>query len=498
MMGKLQRWLSDPPPDRVFEIAEYSLAEATSRNPGQPHETKLEERGLAASPSVPNIPNPEPYRNALARLAAGDGAKRMTTALVIPDYAVRMTILDFEEFPAGEPERLALLRFRLRKSVPFPIDEAQLSYSMQMEEKGRIEILAVTIARPILQEYETIFMDAGYRIGVVIPSSLAALPLCATSEKGTTLLAKVAGPILTVLLTDQGRVRLVRCLDLTIDEHEKQQGWDTTVAPLLQQTIAFAEDQLGQKVSRALLCGFGEETDRLGAQMEREFGIPFSPLVSKFGNASTGTAGMFGLLEHFAGGAAQRAPINLASQPFRHERAQTATLALAGSLLLCSLFVLTGLIVRSHAQAADLRRQIDVQEGVLQRLQREQGQFSSVLSKPENADIFSKSVFLNELIARRGLSWTRVFKDMETVMPANMRLLGIRLPQVGADDSDGINRVQLDMFVGATQPGAVINLLKNLEKSSMFGSASVVNQSPPTQNDPLYKYRVTVAYAQKI
>jgi type IV pilus assembly protein PilM len=498
MMGKLQRWLSDPPPDRVFEIAEHSLAEATSRNPGQPHETKLEERGLAASPSVPNIPNPEPYRNALARLAAGDGAKRMTTALVVPDYAVRMTILDFEEFPAGEPERLALLRFRLRKSVPFPIDEAQLSYSVQMEEKGRIEILAVTVARPILQEYETIIMDAGYRIGVVIPSSLAALPLCATSEKGTTLLAKVAGPILTVLLTDQGRVRLVRCLDLTSDEHEKQQGWDTTVAPLLQQTIAFAEDQLGQKVSRALLCGFGEETDRLGAQMEREFGISFSPLVSKFGNASTGTAGMFGLLEHFAGGAAQRAPINLASQPFRHERAQTATLALAGSLLLCSLFVLTGLIVRSHGQAADLRRQIDVQEGVLQRLQREQGQFSSVLSKPENADIFSKSVFLNELIARRGLSWTRVFKDMETVVPANMRLLGIRLPQVGADDSDGINRVQLDMFVGATQPGAVINLLKNLEKSSMFGSASVVNQSPPTQNDPLYKYRVTVAYAQKI
>jgi hypothetical protein len=68
-----------------------------------------------------------------------------------------------------------------------------------------------------------------------------------------------------------------------------------------------------------------------------------------------------------------------------------------------------------------------------------------VLSKPENADIFSKSVLLNELIARRGVSWTRVFKDMETVMPANMRPLGIRLPQVGADDSDGINRVRLDV-----------------------------------------------------
>jgi Tfp pilus assembly protein PilN len=203
-------------------------------------------------------------------------------------------------------------------------------------------------------------------------------------------------------------------------------------------------------------------------------------------------------MKNFVGGAAQHVPINLASQPFRQERAQIATLVVAASLLLCSLLVLTGFIVHQRAEASGLRQQIGVQEAALQRLQREQGQFSSVLNKPENADIFAKSVFLNELIARRGLSWTRVFKDMETVMPPNMQLLGIRLPQVGADASDGINRVQLDMFVGATQPGAVINLLGNLVKSNMFGAASLMNQSPPTQNDPLYKYRVTVAYAQSL
>jgi type IV pilus assembly protein PilM len=211
-----------------------------------------------------------------------------------------MAILDFEEFPEGEVERAALLRFRLRKSVPFPIDEAQLSYSVQLEEKGRIEVLAVTVARPILQEYETIFMDAGYRVGVVMPSCLATLPLCQSNEKGTTLLAKAAGPILSVLLTDQGRVRLVRCLDLTSDEHEIQRGWERTVSPLVQQTIAFAEDQLGQKVTRALLCGFEQQMAPLKIQMEMEFGIPFSPVESKFGAAFNGNAGMLGLLEQYA------------------------------------------------------------------------------------------------------------------------------------------------------------------------------------------------------
>ncbi|HMF75639.1 MAG TPA: hypothetical protein VK604_08260 [Bryobacteraceae bacterium] len=203
-------------------------------------------------------------------------------------------------------------------------------------------------------------------------------------------------------------------------------------------------------------------------------------------------------MKPFVSGLTQHAQINLASQPFRRERAQTAALALTGALLMCSLLLLTGLILHQHAEAADLRRQIEVQQTALQRLQREQGRFSSVLSKPENADIFARSVFLNELIARRGVSWTRLFKDMETVIPANMRLLGIRLPQVGAEEANGVNRVQLDMFVGSTQPETVIGLLKRLEKSSVFGAASVVNQSPPTQNDPLYKCRVTVAYAQKL
>ena len=299
-MGLLKRWLSDPPPERIFEITERSLAAGTWREPHNAQNEPLAELGLTASPSLRNIIKPPLYQEALSKLTAGSGAKRMTSALVIPDYAVRMTILDFEAFPDGDAERLALLRFRLRKSVPFPIDEAQLSYSVQIEEKGRVEVLAVTVARPILHEYETIFVNAGYRVGMVTPSSLAALPLCASNDKGTTLLAKVAGPILTVLLTDQGRLRLVRCLDLTSDEHEKQEGWDRTVAPLVQQTIAFAEDQLGQHVSRALLCGFEDETAALSEQMEREFGIPFSPVKSKLGEAAKENAGLLGLLEQYA------------------------------------------------------------------------------------------------------------------------------------------------------------------------------------------------------
>jgi hypothetical protein len=190
--------------------------------------------------------------------------------------------------------------------------------------------------------------------------------------------------------------------------------------------------------------------------------------------------------------------INLASEPFRRERAQNAAVAMICAGLTVSLLVLIMLIVHARAQAADLRRVIATDRAELQRLRSQESQYSSFVSKPANADVFATSVLLNELIARRGVSWTRVFKDVATVMPANVRLEGVRLPQVAAEQGTGINRVQLDMMVGTDRPEAVIDLLRRLQQSSLFGPAQVMTQTPPTQNDPLYKYRVTVAYAQKL
>lgn len=189
--------------------------------------------------------------------------------------------------------------------------------------------------------------------------------------------------------------------------------------------------------------------------------------------------------------------INLASQPFRRERAQNAVYALLCLALACSLLVLVGLIFQARARASNLRREIAMERKQLTALQREQSQNSGVLARPDNADVFATSVFLNQLIARKAVSWTQVFKDLETVMPANMRLVALQLPQVAPESGSGMNHVQLDMVIGTDRPDAVIELLKRLQKSSLFGAASVVSEQPPTQNEPLYRYRITVPYGQK-
>ncbi len=190
--------------------------------------------------------------------------------------------------------------------------------------------------------------------------------------------------------------------------------------------------------------------------------------------------------------------INVATEPFRRERAQNAVLAGAGAALVVTFIMLLSLILHGRAQAGDLRRTIAGQRLELAQLQRSESQYSTILAKPGNADVFAQSVLLNELIARRSVSWTRVFEDLGTVLPAEMRLLSLRLPQVAAEGGTGRNRVQLDMWVGTEKPGTVIGLLKRLRASPLFGDAVVSTQSPPTQNDPLYKYKLTVAYAQQL
>ena len=196
-----------------------------------------------------------------------------------------MAILDFEEFPANHGERLSLLRFRLKKTVPFHIDEAQLSYSIQRDQPGHIEVLAVTVARPILVEYETLFVEAGLRVGMVVPSLLAALTFCGQSHQGIRCSLKPPKPPCPWASSKRAVSAWCGALILALRNWRGTARSNSPVFPILRQTLAFAEDQLGQPVNRAMLCGFGPETNTLGERIEEEFGIPFTFVKSRFGPA---------------------------------------------------------------------------------------------------------------------------------------------------------------------------------------------------------------------
>ena len=185
-------------------------------------------------------------------------------------------------------------------------------------------------------------------------------------------------------------------------------------------------------------------------------------------------------------------PINLASQPFRRDRPFQLA-ALAGSVLLGGLLIwqiAVGMLERT--QRAELGAAQEQATRQLTLLQTERTRLDATFRKSENADAIEFALFLNGLILRKSVSWTKIFADLDQVMPHNVRLVNVR-PQVNLD-----NQIQLDMTVAAADPPPVIEMLKRLEGSALFGAATVTSWLPPSQSEPLYRYRVNVNYAPKI
>jgi type IV pilus assembly protein PilN len=186
-------------------------------------------------------------------------------------------------------------------------------------------------------------------------------------------------------------------------------------------------------------------------------------------------------------------PINLASEPFRRDR-QVLVASAALAVLLIALLGWQLITINSKRhQSADIQVRINRLSGQLRTISGEQTQLNATLRKPENAEVLERSVFLNTLIDRKGISWTRIFADLEKVLPPTVRLVSVRLPEI-----DSQNEVQLDMLVGAKEVLPLIELVKRLESSPQFGPTNVQTSQPPSQTDPLYRYHVTVSYAQKL
>jgi hypothetical protein len=190
---------------------------------------------------------------------------------------------------------------------------------------------------------------------------------------------------------------------------------------------------------------------------------------------------------------ALRVPINLATEPFRRDRPMLAGAAAIAILLGLLLVFQVFNIVSGRRQAADIRIALNRENAQLRAIAAQQAKLNATLRKPENAEVLERSLFLNTLIDRKAISWTKIFADLEKVMPYNVRLVSVRLPAV-----DSNNQVLLDMVVGAKDVEPILELFKRLEASPQFGNASVQTSTPPSQTDPFYRYHVTVSYAQRL
>jgi type IV pilus assembly protein PilN len=184
--------------------------------------------------------------------------------------------------------------------------------------------------------------------------------------------------------------------------------------------------------------------------------------------------------------------INLASQPFRRDRAMVVASSLVCVLLVASLGVLIRLANEDNMQLADVRHEVALLRRQVQTLNGQQAQFNAVIHKPENETVLERSVFINTLLLRKGISWNRIFTDLEKTLPYNVKLTRIS-PSV---DEQG--RVTLDMTLAADKVNPMVEALKAFQDSALFGAVEWKTITPPSQTEPLYRLALSVTYAQKL
>ncbi len=183
-------------------------------------------------------------------------------------------------------------------------------------------------------------------------------------------------------------------------------------------------------------------------------------------------------------------PINLASQPFRRDRAMLVASIAVSVLLLATLGALISLIMTDRAQMADVRRDVSRLNRQVRQASGEQARLLAVLNKPENALVLYRTNFINELISRKGISWTRLLADLEKTLPYNVKVVQIR------PSADAQNHVQLVMTLASQDVQPEIDALRALQASPLFGEVLEHSQIPPNPpGEPLYRYNVTVNYA---
>jgi type IV pilus assembly protein PilN len=184
--------------------------------------------------------------------------------------------------------------------------------------------------------------------------------------------------------------------------------------------------------------------------------------------------------------------INLASQPFRRDRAMIAASVAVIAVLVITLGALLFLIGQDREQLAGLRQSIARLNRQAAAASKEQQQLDATMRQPANASVMEWSALINTLIYHKAVSWSRLLADLEKTLPYNVKVVAIH-PSI-----DSLNRVKLDMTIGGDNAGALVSAVRAMENSAVFGTVTMGTLNPPTQAEPLYRYRLTVNYAQKL
>ena len=257
-------------PQIACEITARAVVAARARAQGHGLETytskSLPEGAVTPDLTEANVLRGGSLREAIKTALEEVGGRGRDVVTIIPDAAVRVVLLDFETLPEKREEAEAVVRFRLKKSLPFDVDKARLSYQVQPGGSGKgLQVIAAVGLASVLDEYEAAFRESGYVPGVVLPSMLAALG--AVDAARPTLVVKVDPFTISIAILEKQQLLLFRTL-------ENSRG------------LAITGEQLAEDVYPSVV--FFQDTYKLDVERVFVAGLPNSELALQSLRAQTG------------------------------------------------------------------------------------------------------------------------------------------------------------------------------------------------------------------
>jgi len=262
--GLLARWLASPPPDAAIEIAPEGVSVAVLGSRGS--EPVVEAFATASLPPgavVPsllshNIVDRAAVAGALRTACDRIGQRPRRAALVIPDLAARVSLVHFDQVPPRREDLDQLIRWQVKKSSPFPLDDACVTYSPGARGATGAEFVVVSARRDTIREYEAACDEAGMYAGLVDVATLSVVNLYLASA------ATPSGDWLVVhMRPEYTSIAIMRGRDL-IFFRNRAEGEADGLADVVHQTAMYYQDRLeGTGFARAFAGGTGRTSGAL-------------------------------------------------------------------------------------------------------------------------------------------------------------------------------------------------------------------------------------------
>lgn len=288
------------PPSAVDLTPEGVLA-ATLPGPGSAPVyafAALPAGALVAGVEGANLRQPDVVAAAIRTALDEVSPRKRAVTLVLPDTLVRVFVLDFDTLPAKPAEAVPVLRFRLRKMVPFDVEPAAVSYQ-RLPQNGNpdtLRVLATIMPGPILAEYEAAVRAAGYEPGAVLPSSLAALS--AEESMEPLLTANLSSSALTTSITSGDDLLLFRTVELPETAAARVAEVQRSVAV----AAAYYEDKLGAPARRLHYTGAVDVHEFVRALGDAELEVvEMAPVPATGAATPLGPVGFAGVTGALAG-----------------------------------------------------------------------------------------------------------------------------------------------------------------------------------------------------